>query len=108
MSLPLGIGLRGLSSGLPDSRMKSFVLFIELLSHSYLDIPAGLTLSTLWLCLVCLNLPAQPPETLLWIKKTPQCSAANNVCSGSILILLCFYSALMSLEEPLGKVNFVH
>lgn len=98
----------GLHSELPDSRIRSFVLFVEFLSHVCLGIPAVLTLPAFWLCLVCLNLPAQTPETPLRVRKTPQCSVVKNVCSRLILNLPYFYSALMSSEEPLDKINSMH
>ena len=104
-----GNGARGgLHSELPDSRIRSFVLFVEFLSHVCLGIPAVLTLPAFWLCLVCLNLPAQTPETPLRVRKTPQCSVVKNVCSRLILNLPYFYSALMSSEEPLDKINSMH
>lgn len=112
--LPWGAGLRGLRSGLPESRTKSFFLFIKRLAYSCLDSPAGLTLPTLGWRLGCLNLPAQTPQTRLWVQRTPGrpvfVSPVGLKCVFWValtLLVLCFYSTLLASEEPLCKSHCV-
>lgn len=93
--------------------MKSFVIFLEFLSYSCLGIPLGWLCQpfgyahSVWIC------PLSRLRLHLGSRELPSALClsfllAKNVCSGLLLILLCFYSAVMSLEELLCKISFMH